>query len=107
MKFDLEKVIVTAKGTPALLAPATPTGAPKELTFGAAFVEALGGQLPNDNPDKAEKIRRFKLSLRIVDQKEIELSADDVRRLDDVCSKGWSTEVYGQIWKALGVESEG
>jgi len=63
---------------------------------------ALANTLPGDDKLAGDtKFEHFHLALRIVDNNEVELKAEEISTIKERIGKVWSTMVMGRAWEML------
>lgn len=82
--------------------PLTKGEAKKPITLKIALVDALGAMFEDERSlDGEEKLKRFKLSLKVFNHAEVELNSGETELLKKVVGKMYAPAVSGMIWLKL------
>lgn len=96
MKVNLEAPILDLDGSP-LEHPTEKS----PLTIRKAITDSLLIGRANDNPDGAEKFRRWELARQIHGTNEINLTAEQASMVKKLVGEIWSPGVVGPVWEAI------
>jgi len=100
MKKDLDITIKGLDGKPLnepVMSP-EPNQEVKAWRIGIAIANALVGVFQDEqNLNGVEKALRFKLAMRCMNCGTQDFQAQDLTRIDTVCSKAYGSLVYGQV----------
>lgn len=95
MVLDLKQVPTTLNGDKV-------TDNEKELTLGVLIVRALMGVFPDEaSLSGEEKVRRYKLAMKIHEAETVELSLSDVELIKKLIGKMFTTALVYPLWKLL------
>lgn len=91
MKVNLSDVLLDLKNAPIMEA-----GVP--FTVGAACVQALLATVPEPTPPSAvEKLRRYKLAMKLVDQTSSDLDAEEVNLVKGTIGRYYNVLIVGRF----------
>ena len=99
MKIDFSAPIVDLKGAPVLAADDKPA------TLESVCMQALMVKFKDEEPTADDKVKRFKLGLRICSTEQpVDVKADEITLLKDRVSKGYDNPVIvGRAFELLDV----
>lgn len=104
MKRDFSKPIQSLKGNPVPIYEMVPDGLggekriAHELTFKTAAVEALGQLFQDEPPNHTEKLKRFRLALKLEESDgEVEVSAEEIVLIKHVVGKMFDPIIFGRM----------
>ena len=101
MKLDLTKEILNLENEP-IKRPDKKNGE-VNVTLQYAVCEALLANFIDEKIDSDEKIKRFKLALKINENpKEVNLKAEEIILIKTLVGKAWTPGVIGRLSQELG-----
>lgn len=106
MKLDFSTLLMTLDGKMPLLdrQPKEGEPVPKPLTLGMVSVTALLSDYPDERIDVNEKLRRFKLALKLSDGGGVDVGVEDVALLKTLIAKMFSPLAVGRACEILDPE---
>ena len=108
MKIDVTQQLTELDGTPMVTGKQIcqvcghVVSEPEPMTVRLAAARALAAMLPDERSLPGdEKVARFHLALRITDEDEPDLKAEDVVLIKELVGKVYGSIIVGRVWDIL------
>lgn len=73
-----------------------------DLTVREVLVNSLLAEFPGEKIDGEEKLKRYKLAIKIQEAKaEVDLSSEEIVKVKELVGKGWTPLISGQVWELI------